>query len=172
MKKALTVIYLILFILIIFIFQMLVIDQRELFGVKPNLILISVIVVSLWFGLYKGSIYSFIIGIIIDMLFGNNIGLFTITYSITGALIGIFNHSYRKENKIALIYVTFIATGVFEFIEYIIYFITTRQYSSILYLLYQIVLSAILNIIIVYIIYSLLYKVVSFFEDRFSVYDM
>ena len=54
MRKALTIVYLLLFILIIFVFQMYIIDERELFGVKPNLILISVIVVSLWFGLYTG----------------------------------------------------------------------------------------------------------------------
>ena len=172
MKKTLTIVYLILFILIILMFQMFVIDERELFGVKPNLILISVIVVSLWFGLYKGSAYAFIIGLLTDMLFGNNIGLFTITYSITGALVGFFNYNYRKENKIALLYVTCIATAVFEFIQYIVYFLITKEYNSIFYLLYQILITSILNIIIVYIVYSLLYKVISFFEDRLNVYDM
>lgn len=171
MKKTLTIIYLLLFILIIFVFQMFVIDERELFGVKPNLILISVIVVSLWFGLYTGSIYSFIIGFITDILFGNTIGLFTISYTITGVLVGFFNYNYRKENKIALLYVTCIATAVFELIEYIIYFIVTKEYNSILYFIYQILITSILNIIIVYIVYSLLYKIISFFEDRLGIYD-
>ncbi len=172
MKKALTIVYLLLFILIIFVFQMFIIDERELFGVKPNLILISVIVVSLWFGLYTGSIYSVIIGIITDMLFGNNIGLFTIGYAITGVIIGFFNYNYRKENKIALLYLTFIATAIFELIEYIIYFVITKEYTSILYFVYQIILTSILNIVIVYVVYSLLYKIISFFEDRLNVYDV
>ena len=172
MKKALTIVYLLLFILIIFVFQMFIIDERELFGVKPNLILISVIVVSLWFGLYTGSIYSVIIGIITDMLFGNNIGLFTIGYAITGVIIGFFNYNYRKENKIALLYLTFIATAIFELIEYIIYFVITKEYTSILYFVYQILLTSILNIVIVYVVYSLLYKIISFFEDRLNVYDV
>lgn len=172
MKKALTIVYLLLFILIIFVFQMLIIDERELFGVKPNLILISVIVVSLWFGLYTGSVYSFVIGIITDMLFGNNIGLFTISYTITGVIIGFFNYNYRKENKIALLYLTCIATAICELVEYIIYFIITKEYTSILYFVYQILLTSILNIIIVYVVYSLLYKIISFFEDRLNVYDV
>ena len=172
MKKALTIVYLLLFILIIFVFQMFIIDERELFGVKPNLILISVIVVSLWFGLYTGSIYSVIIGIITDMLFGNNIGLFTIGYAITGVIIGFFNYNYRKENKIALLYLTFIDTAIFELIEYIIYFVITKEYTSILYFVYQIILTSILNIVIVYVVYSLLYKIISFFEDRLNVYDV
>ena len=172
MRKALTIVYLLLFILIIFVFQMFIIDERELFGVKPNLILISVIVVSLWFGLYTGSIYSVIIGVITDMLFGNNIGLFTIGYAITGVIIGFFNYNYRKENKIALLYLTFIATAIFELIEYIIYFVITKEYTSILYFVYQIILTSILNIVIVYVVYSLLYKIISFFEDRLNVYDV
>lgn len=172
MKKTLTIVYLLLFILIIFVFQMFIIDERELFGVKPNLILISVIVVSLWFGLYTGSIYSVIIGIITDMLFGNSIGLFTIGYAITGVIIGFFNYNYRKENKIALLYLTFIATAIFELIEYIIYFVITKEYTSILYFVYQIILTSILNIVIVYVVYSLLYKIISFFEDRLNVYDV
>ncbi len=172
MKKTLTIVYLVLFLLFILLFQLFVIDKRELFGLKPNLILISVIVVSLWFGLYKGAIFSFFIGIITDMLFGNSMGLFTISYSITGALVGFFNYNYRKENKIALIYVTFMATALFEFIQYIIFFISTGNYTNILYLLYQIVVSSVLNIIIVYIVYSLLYKIISYFEDRLSTYEM
>ena len=151
---------------------MFVINERELFGVKPNLILISVIVTSLWLGLYKGAIFSFIIGVVTDMLFGNSMGIFTIAYSIIGSLIGFFNYNYRKENKIALLYVTCIATAVFEFIQYILYFLFTKEYNSIFYLVYQILINSILNIIIVYIVYSLLYKVISFFDNRLSVYDM
>ena len=106
------------------------------------------------------------------MLFGNNIGLFTIGYAITGVIIGFFNYNYRKENKIALLYLTFIATAIFELIEYIIYFVITKEYTSILYFVYQIILTSILNIVIVYVVYSLLYKIISFFEDRLNVYDV
>ena len=148
MKKVLTIIYLIFFIVLIFTLQIMLIDGRTILGVKPNLILITVIVVSLWFGLYAGSFYGLIIGIITDFLFGNNIGMFTIVYSIIGALIGFFSYNYRKENKIALVYLTVIATAVFEFVQYIMYFV------------------------IVFGVYSLLYKILSFFENRLNMYDM
>ena len=58
MKKVLTIIYLIFFIVLIFTLQIMLIDGRTILGVKPNLILITVIVVSLWFGLYAGSFYG------------------------------------------------------------------------------------------------------------------
>lgn len=172
MRKILTIIYLIFFIVLIFTLQIMLIDGRTILGVKPNLILITVIVVSLWFGLYAGSFYGLIIGIITDILFGNNIGMFTIVYSIIGALIGFFSYNYRKENKIALVYVTVIATAVFEFVQYIMYFVISSHYNSILYLLYQLFATSVLNVVIVFIVYSLLYKILSFFENRLNMYDM
>lgn len=172
MKKTLTIIYIILFVIAIFVLQMFVIDSRELFGVKPNLILICVIVVSLWFGVYTGSIFSLIIGMITDILFGNGIGLFTISYSIVGVLVGLFSNNYRKESKVALVCVTCISTAIFELVEYIMYFATTNTYTSILYFLYQVAITSILNIIIVYIVHSLLYKLISFFENGLDIYDM
>lgn len=172
MRKVLTIVYLVFLILLIFTLQMLLIDGRTILGIKPNLILITVIVVSLWFGLYVGSFYGLIIGIITDILFGNSIGMFTILYSVIGTLIGFFSYNYRKENKIALVYVTVIATAVFEFIQFIIYFIISGHYNSILYLLYQIIATSFFNVVIVYIVYSLLYKILSFFESRLSTYDI
>ncbi|MBQ9012189.1 MAG: rod shape-determining protein MreD [Bacilli bacterium] len=172
MRKILTIIYLIFFIVLIFTLQIMLIDGRTILCFKPNLILITVIVVSLCFGLYAGSFYGLIIGIITDILFGNNIGMFTIVYSIIGALIGFFSYNYRKENKIALVYVTVIATAVFEFVQYIMYFVISSHYNSILYLLYQLFATSVLNVVIVFIVYSLLYKILSFFENRLNMYDM
>lgn len=172
MKKVLTVLYLILIILLMYLVQTLVINNISIFGVKPNLILISVIVVSLWFGLYKGSIYSVCIGIITDMLFYGNISFFTICYALTGSLVGLFSKYYRKENKIALVCVTVIATGIFEIIQFIIYFVSTKHYNQVLFLIYQIFFTALLNVVIVCIVYSLIQKILSFFDDNVNIYEM
>lgn len=168
LKKILTFLYLILFFILIYVLQIFVIDGRTLFGVKPNLILISVIVVSLWFGIYKGSIYAFLTGILFDLLYGNNIGIFTISYTLCGILIGYISNNYRKENRMSLVYVTVFATFLFEFSEYIIYLFMTFTYSSIFYLIKQIIISSILNIVIVFIMYDVIYKIVTFFEEKFT----
>ncbi len=165
MKKALKTIYIFLIIFVIYLIQLFVINNNTLFGVKPNLILICVIVVSLWFGLYTGSIFSFFIGILTDILYGNTYGIFTICYCVTGVIIGFLNYNYRKENKLSLVYVTIIAVSIFEFIEYISYSIILATYSSFFLLLKQIILSSILNIIIVYIVYELILKITKSFDD-------
>ncbi len=166
LKKVLTVIYVILLIVLIYFFQMFVVDSRELFGIKPNLILISVIVVSLWYGMYVGTFFSFVIGLITDIIFGSTTGMFTISYTITGAITGFINYNYRKENKMSLVYVTLISTAIFEFIQYIEYLFLTNSYTNILLFIKQIIISAILNTIIVFIIYGIIYKIADYFEVR------
>lgn len=172
MKKTLKTIYIFLVIVAIYMLQLFVINNHTLFGTKPNLILISVIVVSLWFGLYTGSIFSFFIGLLTDILFGNSYGIFTIAYTITGMTIGFLNYNYRKENKLSLVYVTLIAVVIFEFIQYISYTVITGAYSSILYLLKQMFMSSILNIIIVYVIYELIYKIAKSVDGEDTIYEI
>lgn len=166
LKKTLTIISIILFIILIFFIQLFVINDRTLFGVKPNLILISVIVVSLWYGVYTGTLFALIIGFITDILFGSTTGMFTIAYTITGAITGIINDNYRKDNKMSLVYVTLIFTAIFEVIQYFEYLMITHSYTNIFYFLKQVLLTSILNTVIVFIIYGVIYKIVESFESN------
>lgn len=92
--------------------------------------------------------------------------MFTVAYTITGAITGFINYNYRKENKMSLVYVTLIFTGVFELIQYIQYLMITHTYSNFFYFIKQVMISAILNTIIVFIIYGLIYKVTDKFESN------
>lgn len=168
LKKILTIISIILFIILIFFIQLFIINERTLFGVKPNLILICVIVVSLWYGAYKGTFFSFMIGFFTDILFGNTIGMFTISYTITGAIAGLINDNYRKENKMSLVYITLIFTSVFETIQYFEYLMITHIYTNIFYFLKQVIISSILNTVIAVIIYGIIYKIFEKFESNLS----
>lgn len=167
MRKIIASIYIILLVITIFALQIYLIDSRTLFGIKPNLILISVITVSLWYGLYVGSTYAVLVGIITDMLFGNTTGLFTISYGLTGVLIGFFNSNYRKENKASLIYVTMLGVCIFELSQYLNYIVLTSSLASIVHLIKQILISSLLNIIIAYILYNVLYKISEFVNKEF-----
>lgn len=166
-KNILTFIFIVILILIIFLIQLYFINPRSLFGIKPNLILILSIVISLWYGVYTGGISSFIIGFITDILIGSSqIGIFTISYTIVGLVVGSLNANYRKESKMSLVYVSIIATFVFEIVEYFCYLIFFSVNTSIFYLLKQIFISSLLNIAIVYVIYSVIYNITEYIEDR------
>jgi len=165
-KKVFSYFIILLILICIFMFQIYVIDSRELFGVKPNIILISVIVMSLWYGLYAGSIYGFCIGMITDILFGNSFGIFTLSYTVVGSVIGYLNYNYRRESKISLSYLTIFGTCIFEFTEYFIYLFLNSSSSNILYLIIQISIGSLLNVILAFILYGTFSKISAFAESN------
>ena len=164
-KNILTFIYVILLLLLVFLFQLYIVNTRELFGIKPNIILISVTVVSIWFGIYVGTFYSFFVGLLMDVMYMNSYGFFTISYTIVGIIIGLINSNYIRENKISLVYLTFISTTVFEITQYIEYLFITGTYSNLLYFIKQVLLSSVLNVIIVYVLYGAIRRIIEFFGD-------
>lgn len=165
-RNLLTCIYILVLLLIIFLTQLYIINPRELFGIKPNLILILVIVVSLWYGIYIGGVSSLLIGALTDIIFGDSFGIYTISYTIAGLIVGALNENYRKESKMSLVYVTVLATFIFEIVLCIQYVLLYKIDVSFIYLLKQGVISSILNIVIVYIVYSLMYSISEHIEDR------
>ncbi len=166
LKKVFSYFVIFIVIVCIFLFQVYVIDSRELFGIKPNIILISVIVMSLWYGVYAGSIYGFIIGIITDILFGNGFGIFTFSYTLVGSVIGYLNYNYRRESKVSLSYLTIFGTCIFEFTEYVIYIFLNSSSSSLFYLIIQILISSILNVILAFILYGTFSKISEYAESN------
>jgi rod shape-determining protein MreD len=106
MKKLLSYLLLILIIISVILFQVYIIDSNNLFGVKPNLILVVVIVATLWYDIYKGSVLAILLGIYLDILFGNDIMIYTIGYFVTSCIVGLLTNSYRKENKVSVMYLT------------------------------------------------------------------
>lgn len=158
MEKVLKIIFSTVIVILSFVLQLLVIDNMSLFGVRPNLFLISIIVVCLNTDIYISTFFSFIIGVIVDMLFGAG-GLFTISYTIIGMLLGFVNEDYMKENLLSISILTGISTILFELVQYIKSMIVISKYVSIFFFLKQLIISILLNVIIVVIICFIFRKI-------------
>ena len=158
MEKVLKIIFSTIIVIISFVLQLFVLNNMNLFGVKPNLFLISIIVVCLNTDIYVSTLFSFLIGLIVDMLFGAG-GLFAISYTIIGMLLGYVNEDYMKENLLSISILTIISTTLFEFIQYIKSMIIISKYVSIFFFLKQLLLSILLNVIIVVIICFIFRKI-------------
>lgn len=171
-NKFLFCICLILLFVIIFFTQLYIIDGKSLFGVKPNVILISIIVFTLFLGIYKGMIYSLFIGVLCDFIYGSNFGIFTISYIVVAIIIGIIENNYRKENKTTLIVMTFLGTACFEIIEYIVYSIMLSDMINIFFLVKQIFLASILNMVVVWILNGIVIKIAEYFKIKSKEKDM
>jgi rod shape-determining protein MreD len=121
---------------------------------------------SLWYGVYAGSIYGLLIGVITDILFGNTFGIFTLSYTLVGGVIGYLNYNYRKESKVSLSYLTIFGTCIFEFMQYLIYLFLSSSGTSIFYLKLQMVISSLLNVILEFILYGAFAKISEYADEN------
>ena len=137
----------------------------ELFGVKPNLILICVIVVGLYTNIYSSTIFSFLVGIIVDLLFGSG-GMFIISYTAIGMLLGYISGDYMKENYLSIILITAISVTLFEVVEYVQSMIILSEYISFIFLIKQVILSILLNTVLVFIICFIFGKIVGLIDKK------
>jgi len=151
MQNILKVCCTILLFIISLCIQLFIFNNMNLFGIKPNMLLISVIVVSLYTNIYFSTIYSFILGFIVDLIFGAS-GMFTISYTVIGMLLGFVSDNYMKENYLSLIILTAISVVLFEVIQYFQSMIILSKYINFLFLIKQVTLSILLNTILVFII--------------------
>lgn len=150
MQRVLKILVTILLFIISLVIQLFVFNNMSLFGVKPNMLLISIIVVSLYSNIYSSTIYSFILGFVVDLIFGSS-GMFTISYTAIGMLLGFVSENYMKENYLSTIILTALSVTLFETIQYFQNMIIASNYISLFFLLKQLILSILLNVILVFI---------------------
>lgn len=158
MKYKLTV-YLFAIILICTL-QTTVVEYFKIFNIKPNLLLVYIVCVSLIRGNTEGAVIGFISGFIMDCLSGRVIGYYSLLNMYLGLSIGSVNKKIFRENFIVACFFTFVATILYEFIAmftalYIpAVFSRTAQPENLLFALRNIILpEAIYNSIISIIVY-------------------
>ena len=102
MKKILGTIIIFLIFLIVYFIQVNLFNWFNIAGIKPNLILIMVVFLSIYIGKYYGFSIGVITGLLIDIFVGQTIGLNAIALGTIGFLAGIIikNITRRKQNNI------------------------------------------------------------------------
>jgi len=85
-------------------------------GIKPNFLLIYIIVYSLLNGSYEGAMIGFTAGFVQDLLTGKVIGIYALIGMLFGMAIGWSNKKIYKENFIVASLVIFIGTIVYELV--------------------------------------------------------
>ena len=116
--------------LLLVILQTTIIPFASIANITPDLLVIWVIYIAIQHGQIPGTIAGFIIGLLVDLLGGQFIGLTALSKTIAGFLAGYF----FNENKIEQIlgsYEFLVVTGVASFVHNIIFFVISVQGSEI-----------------------------------------
>jgi len=148
-----------IFIFVITLIQTNLIGNIAVFGVKPNLFIVFIIVVGLTTGIETGAVVGFIVGLIMDSYSPTPVGIYTLLGLLLGLLSGVSNRNFFRDNYILTIAFAFIYTLLFETVAYFVFISGLFWADGVVSVLYNLLMSY-KNIILIEALYSIPFAVI------------
>ena len=158
MDKVVNVVKIPIIVILTFAAQIFISNRFEIFGVTPNIILVTVVIVAMWNRLFVNLCVAAIMGIFADLIFHFDLGVSGIGYVVISLCISSISVRYRKESKAAIIYITAIATCIFTLFQVIYYVIDNVEMINLFYIFKQTIIEILLNIAVAYVLYKIFEK--------------
>lgn len=134
----------------------------------PNLFVILVLFIGLFYNKIAGTIYGIVFGILLDLFVGRKVGITAIMLGTIGLIGGIFDKNFSKESRMTIIVMVIVSTFIYETGAYLvglpIYGYSLEMVEFIKILLIEILY----NIIITIIFYPLIQKFGYKIEEEFK----
>jgi rod shape-determining protein MreD len=118
MKKR--ILFYLFFIFLFLLLQTTLLQYAEIYGVKPNIIIVFVIVTALLRGAVEGGAVGFFAGLALDMMFGGVLGFHALLGFYLGIAAGSSNKRLFRENMLVVVFFTFIFSVAYESAVFII----------------------------------------------------
>jgi len=157
MKKRILIYGICIFVLLII--QSTIINSIQVFGVKPNLMLVFIVSVALLNGSVQGAVVGAVLGLMQDVISGKIIGFYCLLGMYLGLIIGAVNKRLYRENLIIIIFFTFLSTFVYEELVYIINTFINGQFDFNASFANTILPEAIYNMFVTIFIYMFVVKI-------------
>lgn len=148
-------VYIFLIILINFILQTSLYNFVEIFGEIPNISLILVVIFAINSNEIEGSIIGIVTGLLYDIMVMNVIGINTLIYFVVGIAFGYIGDELNKENTITYVFMTFLASIVWQILMCIILFFLRTNTISTGSIFVQMFIQIALNTVLAGLIYNL-----------------
>lgn len=143
-------------------------DWFTIAGVMPNLFVIYILFIGLFSGKNKGLAYGAGIGLMLDILVGDRIGIYAITLALVGFVSGIFAKNFSKDSRITIMLMVAALTFAFELIVYLLNFFLLDMNLEILIFLKILAIEIIYNILLTIILYPLFKKFGYYIEHEYQ----
>lgn len=158
MKKLIINILIILVAFIIYFLQSNFFNWFTISGVMPNLFVIFILFIGLFSNRMTGMVYGVIIGSILDLAIGTQIGINAVGLGIIGFLAATFDKNFSKDSRATIMIMVLVATLIYEVIIYILNYVIFSINVEIINFIKILAIEIIYNLIIVIIIYPLFQK--------------
>ena len=168
MKRFIINFSLILIAFLIYFLQENFFDWFTIAGVMPNLFIIFILFIGLFAGKNKGTAFGIGTGLMLDIVVGNKIGIYTIVLGGVGFVSGIFAKNFSKDSRMTIMFMTAGLTAAYEIIVYVLnYFILDTNFEILIFLRILVV-EVIYNILLTIILYPLLKKFGYYIEHEYN----
>lgn len=168
MKKALSIILILITFFIIYFLQINLFNWFNIYGVSPNLFIILVLIIGLFIGKKVGFTLGIILGIYIDVINGKIFGQTALMLGIVGLLGEYLDKSFSKESRITLMFMVASTTIIYEVGIYIINIIKLGSSIELTAAFKILVIETIYNTIITIIMYPIIQKSGEELENTFK----
>lgn len=168
MKKTLINIFLILTILIIYYLQANFFTWFNIAKVMPNVFIILVLFIGLFSTRTMGTCYGIGIGLLLDFLLGNRIGVNAATLGILGFLAGEFDKNFSKDSRMTIMLMVLCSTVLVESASYFINYILLSTNIEIISFIIILIIEIVYNLILTIILYPLIQKAGYYIENEYK----
>ena len=124
----------------------------------PNIFVIYVLFVGLFASRTLGTIYGVAVGLTLDLLLGQQIGINAVTLGLVGFLAGVFDKNFSKDSRMTIMIMVFGSTFLIEVLNYLLNYIFLGINVEIVNFLIILSIEIIYNLILTIILYSLIQK--------------
>jgi len=159
------VFFYIVFILVILLLQTSLVDYIKILGVKPNIILIFVVAVSLLKGHIEGAVIGCITGFALDTISGGLFGFYALLFLYTGLFVGYINKRFYKENFLVMFFIMFSVSVAFNFIIHLLTSMVSGT-GFVQALTKRILPEALYNSVVSVPLYLFIYKMLTWLEEN------
>ena len=168
MKKVIINIALVLIIILIYFLQLNFFNWFTIAGVKPNLYIILVLFIGLFTSKNVGAIYGISIGLAVDLLTSQTIGITAVVLGMVGLLAGIFDKNFSKDNRLTIMFIVAATTIGTEIIIYVLNYLFLNTNVDILAFVKILSIETIYNIIISIILYPAIQTFGYYMENEYK----
>ena len=134
----------------------------------PNIFVIYVLFVGLFASRTLGTIYGVGVGLILDLLLGQQIGINAVTLGLVGFLAGVFDKNFSKDSRMTIMLMVFGSTLLIEVLNYLLNYIFLGINVEIVNFLIILSIEIIYNLILTIILYPLIQKAGYYIENEYK----
>lgn len=146
----------VILVLLCYVLQCAVFPKLALASIKPNLLIIITASLGFMRGTKTGMFVGFFSGLLLDIQFGDILGLYALLYLLIGYVNGLFDQWYFNEDvKLPLILIT-ISEAVYGLVVYILMFLLRSEFNFLHYFVHIIIPELIYTIVVTLIVYPLI----------------